>query len=371
MKFSKSPNGYYVGLMSGTSMDGIDAVLTKINASHCETIATLNYPLENTIKQQLLQLATPGHDELNRLAILDNQLGYLFAEAVNALLKKANIDASQIIAIGSHGQTIRHEPNINYPYTMQIGNPNIIAYQTGITTIADFRKKDMAAGGQGAPLLPAFHAHIIPDISDKVILNIGGIANITYFQNDIVYGFDTGPGNMLLDAWIHQHLQKSYDHNGEWALAGNLSNALLDLLMAETYFVKKPPKSTGRELFNLEWLQQQLNAVSDLSPNDIQHTLLHLTAKSIANDIQKYCHHVKEIIVCGGGSHNQALLNLIHEYTNIEVTTTDKYNIPVDFVEACAFAWFAYQTMNHKPSNLPSVTGAKKTVILGGIYLAD
>lgn len=371
MNLPQTKTGHYIGLMSGTSMDGIDAVLVNISTSQLETVSTLNYPLTDELKQQLLLLAEPGFDELNRLAILDNQLGLVFSNAVKMLLKSANIDASEIIAIGSHGQTIRHQPDTACPYTMQIGNPHIIAYETGITTVADFRKKDMAANGQGAPLVPAFHAYAISDLVNKVILNIGGIANITYVQNNEVHGFDTGPGNMLMDAWIHQHLQQAYDHNGEWAMSGNLSKELLTFLLTDDYFKKAPPKSTGRELFNVNWLNKQLGDFKNLVPADIQCTLLHFTAASIANDINQYCQNTKEIIVCGGGAHNQPLLNLLQQYTNCNTVTTDKYDIPVDCMEACAFAWLAYQTINAKPGNLCSVTGAKKPVILGGIFLAN
>jgi len=357
--------GYFIGLMSGTSMDGIDVALTDISANHFHCIDTLNYPLPHDIKQQMLALAQPGYDELHRCAVLDNQLGFLFADAVNALLKQSTIDKKNIVAIGSHGQTVRHFPDGDFPYSIQIGNPHIIAQQTGITTVADFRRTDMAAGGQGAPLVPAFHAKIIPDLSDKVILNIGGIANITYMHDGHVFGFDTGVGNMLMDAWIAKHLQQDFDRDGAWALSGKLNHDLLSVFLRDDYFAKKPPKSTGRELFNLDWLHACLGDFAHLSTEDVQHTLLHFTAKSIADAMKLYCAHVNEIVVCGGGAHNKALLRLLAEYSGLSIVLSDRYGVPVDFVEACAFAWLGYQTVNGLPGNLVGVTGAMDAVVMG------
>lgn len=361
---------YYIGLMSGTSLDAIDAALVWIDKDDIQTLETLNYPLPENLRQSLLTLINPKTDSVKLLGELDYKLGHLFADAVITLLKKTNIAANAIKAIGSHGQTIRHEPNLKTPFTLQIGDPHIIAYRTGITTIADFRRKDMAAGGQGAPLVPAFHAKIFDVSPPKVILNIGGIANITYLSDDKIFGFDTGPGNVLLDSWIYQHLSKKFDENGQWASHGELKTPLLDALLADPYFTQPPPKSTGRELFHLHWLETVVKDLAQYRPQDIQHTLLHLTAKSIADAINDYCNDTSEIIVCGGGVHNSALLSLIQHYSNKKTHSSFQYNINPDFVEATAFAWFAQQRLEGHALDLKDVTGAKNSVVLGAIIAA-
>lgn len=362
---------HYIGLMSGTSLDAIDVALVKIDDKEIQTVASLNYPLPDHIRTSILTLINPQTDNIQLLGEIDHQLGYLFAEAVLALLEKTHMQAAQIRAIGSHGQTIRHAPDIKTPFTLQIGDPHIIAYRTGITTVADFRRKDMAAGGQGAPLAPFFHAQIFKLTSPKVILNIGGMANITYLSEERIFGFDTGPGNVLLDAWIYKHQSKKFDDEGKWAAGGKLNTVLLDKFLREPYFSKQPPKSTGRELFHLSWLEKQLTDFQALSPQDVQQTLLHLTAESIVNAIKNHVpKKITEIIVCGGGTHNKAMLALIEKNSNIRAVSSAQYKIDPDFMEATAFAWFAKQTLTGQPGNLTAVTGAEKPVVLGAIILA-
>ena len=355
-------------------MDGIDAALVSFENHTIKLEHALNYPIPSHLRQQALDLLYPGENELLRMNQLDVAFGRLFAEAANTLINTAGIPYSQVTAIGSHGQTLRHLPEI--PTTIQIGDPNIIVSHTGITTIADFRRRDMAIGGQGAPLVPAFHQAILRhnDIN-RVILNIGGIANITVLAKDpqqTVIGFDTGPGNGLMDSWIQQHLQQQYDDNGGWAASGNIHQTLLDTLLADPYFSLAPPKSTGRELFNLHWLEKKLAAHPTVPPQDIQATLCELTAITIANAINQNANNSEQILVCGGGVHNQHLLQRLAQHLpQAEVNSVLIAGIDPDWVEAMAFAWLAKQTLEGQPGNLPSVTGARETTILGGVYPAS
>lgn len=366
---------YYIGLMSGTSSDAIDAALISVS-SKVELIATHSSPITTELRQQIHQLCDPQRGTIDQLGHLDYQLGHAFADTALALIADANIPREKIIAIGSHGQTIRHRPSANpSPFTLQIGDPNIIAEKTGITTIADFRRRDMALGGQGAPLVPAFHRAIFSsDKTDRAIVNIGGMANITWLpksqlESDVI-GFDTGPGNVLLDAWIYKHFQKSYDQNGNWAAQGNTHQHLLDLLLGEEFFGQAPPKSTGREMFNLAWLEnnlQQLHQV--ISPIDVQRTLLTLTAKSIADSINHLARSNTEVYVCGGGALNQLLMKELEELlTPYSVNSTRDLGIDPQWIEAMAFAWLAHQRMKNKTGNIAAVTGAKNPGVLGGIY---
>ncbi len=365
----------FIGLMSGTSMDAIDAVLVDFQEKTLRLIATHSQTISNELRNDLIRLCTPGDNEINRMSELDIKIGALFAKTANTLIKKANINIAKIKAIGSHGQTIRHQPNGKFPFTLQIGDPNVIAVKTGITTIADFRRRDMALGGQGAPLAPTFHNDIFRNPREnRIILNLGGIANITYLPADLnqpIIGFDTGPANTLLDNWISQQLGKSYDENGHWGASGNINIALLTLLLSDPYFTHPAPKSTGREYFNLAWLKKYLSILAiELTPTDIQATLCELTAKSIANAIQLVAKD-STILVCGGGLKNKYLLDRLKANCgNSSVYPTDNLGVPAQWMEAIAFAWFAQQTLNKKPSNLPSVTGATQTTILGGVYFA-
>ncbi|MGD8484134.1 MAG: anhydro-N-acetylmuramic acid kinase, partial [Thioalkalispiraceae bacterium] len=298
-------------------------------------------------------------------------LGRLFAESVHQLLNQCRVPHSEITAIGSHGQTLRHYPHGQYPSTLQIADANIIAEQTGITTVSDFRRRDMAAGGQGAPLVPAFHQVIFHDpTQDRVILNIGGIANITLLPaNGVVSGFDTGPGNCLLDSWVQQHLSINYDRDGEWGASGHVHPGLLERMSNDAYFSLASPKSTGREYFNLSWLNDILRSFPNLAAQDIQATLVELTARSISDAISETLPGCKQVMVCGGGIHNQHLMQRLDELlVEQRLLSTEQAGIAPDWVEAMAFAWLAKQTLENKPGNLPDVTGARKAVVLGAIY---
>jgi anhydro-N-acetylmuramic acid kinase len=364
---------HYIGLMSGTSVDGIDAALVSIPVNgQLALLATHQHPFPAALRAAIQELMQAGVNEIEREGELDVQLGRLFAEATMTLLTKSGLGASSIRAIGSHGQTIRHRPHATYPYSRQIGNPSVIAEETGITTVADFRARDLAAGGEGAPLVPAFHRWIFrkPGIN-RAIVNIGGIANITWLpatDNGAVLGFDSGPGSTLLDQWVARHRNESYDRDGAWAASGRVQNELLSRLMADAYFAKPPPKSTGREHFNLAWLEQQL--ADKLAPADIQATLTELTAASIARGMSLLPDKIGEVYVCGGGSHNRHLLARLGALLpGIPVATTETLGLDPDWVESVAFAWLAHQTLAGHAGNLPSVTGARHPVLLGGIYL--
>lgn len=365
----------YIGLMSGTSVDGIDAVLIDFAEQPIGVITSSHFNIPTDLQETLLAFNTAAKDELDMYASSDVLLGKLFAQCVNDLLNSTPYSAKDVAAIGSHGQTIRHYPNGKTPTTLQIGDPNIIAEITGITTVADFRRRDMAAGGQGAPLVPAFHAEIFHHASeDRAILNLGGIANLTLLpadKNQKVIGFDTGPANCLLNDWIKHCQQRDYDETGHWSGSGNVIQELLDTFLADPYFTLSPPKSTGRDYFQLEWLQKMLQKVGALKDVDVQSTLAELTATSIANDLRKYTPKIKRLFVCGGGIHNQDLLKRLQTcLPDFTIASTTTLGVDPDFVEATAFAWLAKQTLNHRTGNLCSVTGAKHSCILGGIYQA-
>ncbi|MHB1188529.1 anhydro-N-acetylmuramic acid kinase [Thiobacillus sp.] len=361
----------YVGLMSGTSLDGIDAVLAEIGPTgHPRLLHThyLTYP--DSLRAQLLALHTPQPDEIHLAALAANELACLYAKAVRALLD--GIAPASVRAIGCHGQTLRHRPADGY--TLQIGNAALLAELTGITVVADFRSRDIAAGGQGAPLVPAFHAQALqhPGVH-RVIANIGGIANVTDLPVDgPVRGWDTGPGNMLLDAWIKRHNGAHYDRDGAWAASGTLHPGLLAALMKHAYLRLPPPKSAGREQFNLDWLDVTLSSLNEaITPADVQATLLEFTAISLADAVIRECKGTQALYVCGGGAHNAALMQRIRVLLpNVQVATTAALGIDPDWVEALAFAWLARQTLHRTPGNLPAVTGARGDRILGAIYPA-
>ena len=359
---------YYIGLMSGTSMDSIDAVLVDIKKNHLRLLHAYSHPIDNQLHDELLALRQATDGTIDQLGQLDVKLGRLFATAVNELLQHAALTPKHIKAIGSHGQTIRHRPEGDYPFTLQIGDPNIIAAHTNITTIGDFRRRDVALGGQGAPLVPAFHQFLFNHVkSTQWVLNIGGIANVTLLQPDHgVIGFDTGPGNTLLDAWCLQHRHKRYDDNGDFGRMGMVSHALLESLLSDPFFKKEPPKSTGFDYFNLAWLAKHLRHHTQLQPQDVQATLIEVTARSIAEVLNSQ--QATQIWACGGGVNNHYLMDRLQSYCQTKILSTDVVGIPAQWMEACAFAWLAYQTMNYQPGNIPSVTGASKPAILGGIY---
>lgn len=357
---------YYIGVMSGTSLDGADIVVVDFN-ENISVIAQCNVPYPEDLYQKILSLRTTQN--IRVIASLDVLLGKFFAEAILNFLNDSNIDPDKIIAIGLHGQTIDHQVDIEPFYSVQIGDANQVSFLTNITTVADFRRKDMAAGGQGAPLVPAFHQAAFMGLKKNIcIVNIGGIANITYIpQHGKIIGFDTGPGNGLLDNWIQLHLGHKFDMSGLWGEKGQVDENILEAMLADSYFHKKYPKSTGREYFNMSWLDS-----FDLSlkkPIDIQATLCELTAKSICDSILKF--DVDEIIVCGGGVRNLDLISRLARISKLEVSTTNKYGLDSDMLEAMAFAWLARQTINMQAGNLPSVTGASQALTLGGVYYAQ
>lgn len=385
-----NPSELYIGLMSGTSLDGIDAALLDLT-DHPKLVAAKTYPLPEQLRSDLLALCLPGNDEIERMGAADRRLGLEFGRAVTQLLRDAAVPASAVRAIGSHGQTIRHRASQtiderSYPFTLQIGDPTTIAEITGITTVADFRRRDIAAGGQGAPLVPAFHHALFgnkqpvnkpaaknqpDDTQTRAIVNIGGIANITGLNpSDNVIGFDTGPGNTLLDHWIHRHTGAHYDRDGAWAKTGTPIPTLLDAWLRDPYFALPPPKSTGREYFHGDWLDRHL-AGKSWAPADVQATLIELTARTITDGITALPFAVNAVYVCGGGAYNHCLMTRLETllYPR-QLASTTQLGIAPEWVEAAAFAWLAQQTLHGKPSNLPSATGATGHRILGAIYPA-
>lgn len=365
---------YYIGLMSGTSMDAIDAALVDLSGRHPAVRDHLSAPLPAKLRERLITAAQGGTLTLAQLSELDIRVGELFADATLALLQRSAVAAEQVRAIGSHGQTVYHRPDGPCPTSVQIGDPNLIAERTGITTIADFRRRDMAAGGQGAPLAPALHEAVFR-LSDRnrVVVNIGGIANITLLPANPLHpasGFDTGPGNGLMDAWIKKQQRKNKDDRGRWAASGEVDEDLLGKMLKDRYFHKTPPKSTGREYFNLAWLEKILkHHKKRLLGKNVQATLCELTAKTLSDAILQYAPDTDEVLVCGGGAHNLALmLRLQLLMGDIRVVSTAEFGIDPDYVEAIAFAWLAKQTLLGRAGNLPAVTGARHKVVLGGIY---
>ncbi len=362
---------YYIGLMSGTSMDALDAVLVDLSTTtpHLET--SISRPLPRELRQQLIALTTPDTNEIERSAQADRQLGQFSAETIDTLLKQSAVTATQVKGIGSHGQTIRHSPESSPSYTVQIGDGNTIAQLTGITTVTDFRRRDMVVGGQGAPLVPAFHSALYrEEDKTRVILNLGGIANISILSHDShipVSGFDTGPANILLDSWCQTQCGEPFDENGEWAMSGHILPELLQTLLDDPYFQRPPPKSTGREYFNLDWLRPRLPL--NAKPADVQATLSELTARTIADAITQYCPGSAELIVCGGGAYNAHMMRRLQaNLPTVNVFSSAETGIEPRWMEAMAFAWLAHQTLHHLPGNLPAVTGASEPVILGAIY---
>jgi anhydro-N-acetylmuramic acid kinase len=362
--------GMYVGLMSGTSMDGIDAVLLSLPEGTPPALQHHTHqPFPPQLRSTLLELNQPGDNELHRAAMAANALALGYAAAVRTLLAQARVTAEQVTAIGCHGQTVRHHPEDGY--TLQLVNGALLAELTGIRVVCDFRSRDIAAGGEGAPLVPAFHRAVFahPQRS-RAIVNIGGIANITWLpaQGEVA-GFDCGPGNVLLDGWIMKHQSSPYDADGAWAAQGAPLPELLERLLNHEFFDRHPPKSTGRETFHLRWIENALSGQE--RPVDIQATLLALTAVGITRALDAYCPDATEIYLCGGGAHNRAL----HEHIATlqpqrRISTTDELGIAVESVEAAAFAWLAECALTGKPGNLPRVTGARGPRILGAIYPA-
>lgn len=358
----------YVGLMSGTSLDGVDAVLAEIGPGVLRILRTHYLPYPDDLRGELLALHAPQFDEIHRAALAANRLAHLYGQAVDGLLD--GLDRRGIQAIGCHGQTLRHRPADGY--TLQIGNAALLAELTGLTVVADFRSRDIAAGGQGAPLVPAFHLQAFGKAgAHRVVANVGGIANITDLATDgAARGWDTGPGNMLLDAWITRHRGAHYDRDGAWAASGHVHSTLLGALMDHRYLSLPPPKSAGREQFNLDWLDAMLGELGEVvEPADVQATLLEFTAASLADAVRRECRGAEVLYVCGGGAHNAALMARLRALLpELSVQTTAALGVDPDWVEALAFAWLARQTLHHHPGNLPAVTGARGPRILGAIY---
>lgn len=366
---------YFIGLISGTSVDGIDAGLFEISNHSVTLIDHHNGSIPSDIREEIIALSLPTENEIDRTGQLDIKIAELFSEAALSLLKKSGMSASSIRAIGSHGQTLRHRPlseTFPTPFTLQIGDPNTIAQRTGICTIADMRRRDMAAGGQGAPLAPAFHAAAFSSNTEKrAIVNIGGMSNISILGDGTseTIGFDTGPGNVLMDAWIHRHKHLAYDKNGEWAKQGKVNKELLQALLQHPFFSLASPKSTGRESFNMAWLEHTLKSFNHVANEDVQASLCALTAQCIADATQQYA--IDALYLCGGGAHNTQLKKeLLERLSNTRIETTEALGIHPDWVEAGLCAWIAKQTLEGLPGNLPSVTGARSKVPLGAIYPA-
>ncbi len=360
---------YYIGIMSGTSLDGIDAVLADFSSSSPSLLHACYRAYDPDLRNRLLELHLPGHDELHRAAMISNELAHHYAQAVAELLRECNVKTAEVAAIGCHGQTVRHCPQPGRDYTIQLYNPALLVELSGITVVADFRSRDIAAGGQGAPLVPAFHKVLFshPQVH-RAIVNIGGISNITDLPpNGEVTGFDCGPGNIMMDAWCLRHTGNTYDNNGSWAASGGVIPALLDKLLALPFFSLPPPKSAGREIFNLAWLESCLSG--DELPADVAATVLQLTVASIAGSISDQFPHVTEVYLCGGGARNGTLVARMRTaMSGTKVELTDSLGVDVDWLEAFAFAWLAKQVMHGMPASLPSVTGARGARLLGAIY---
>jgi len=362
---------FFIGLISGTSIDGVDSALISFEGKNLKLVATHFEESQESLREDILALSEGVDISLSLLGQTNIAVGKVFASAAQNLLKKTALNAKDITAIGSHGQTIWHNPAGKNPFTMQIGDPNTIAQMTGITTIADFRQKDIVLGGQGAPLAPLLHRELFHHAKfDRVIINIGGMANITALpSNDKCLAFDTGPGNVLMDYWVAKHKKVRYDKNGSWGESGKSDKSLLKCLLDDPYFCLNPPKSTGRELFNKHWLNNKINEHGNtIEPEDLQATLSELTANSIANAIKDFC-SASEVYVCGGGVHNGFLMkNLQALIPNTTIKTTQSLGIDPDWVESITFAWMAKQTIENRKLDTTAFTGAEKPSILGGIY---
>jgi anhydro-N-acetylmuramic acid kinase len=370
----------YIGLMSGTSMDGIDAVLvdfSQFEEKKWRLPSAKSHSFALDLRAELFALNRPGDNELHRAATAAAQLSRACAKLVNALLAEAGLRAADVCAIGAHGQTVRHRPDITpdvpEPYTVQLINGALLAELTGIDVVCDFRSRDLAAGGQGAPLVPAFHRAVFSGVdAHGAVINIGGIGNISLLDEQAqVAGFDTGPGNVLMDLWCAQHLGQAYDANGNWAASGSVHHGLLEHLMADAYFARQPPKSTGRDLFHAAWLAQRLTGFESVPAADVQATLCELTARSVRFATSLYAADAKRVLICGGGAKNAHLmrrLQLLHP--NAHVQATDAFGLPSQDVEAAAFAWLAMRCVQRDNGNLPAATGAKGPRVLGAIYPA-
>lgn len=368
LPLTNSADGLYVGLMSGTSLDAIDAVLLQCGSA-IQLISSYSHSIPTQLRRDILALCQPGDNEIDRAGAVHIALGHLFADATLALLEHADMAATEIRAIGCHGQTIRHRPAGN-GFTMQIGSADVLAVRTGIAVVSNFRNRDIALGGQGAPLVPAFHRALWGQLPRCAVVNIGGMANFTFITNEkVTAGFDTGPGNVLMDHWIHQQHGQHFDKDGAWAGSGKVLPELLAAMLDDPYFSMPAPKSTGRELFNQYWLEQHINASGkNARAEDIQASLLELTASSIASQLMPL--KPSQVLVCGGGAHNKALMTRLQQLLGTaSVTPTDDAGMPADWIEGAAFAWLAWARLNGVTGNVAQVTGASREAILGALYL--
>ncbi|WP_062810648.1 anhydro-N-acetylmuramic acid kinase [Alcanivorax sp. NBRC 102028] len=364
---SKAPPALFIGLMTGTSLDGIDAVIADISDNHFTLVSTLSQPIPESLRGEILGLCQPGNNEIDRAGAVSLQLAEHYANTCQTLLDQAAIAPEQVRAIGCHGQTVRHRPHAA-GFSVQLGCPDTLAVKTGIAVVSNFRNKDIALGGQGAPLVPPFHQQLFARPDQRIaVVNIGGMANVTLLENgQLSGGFDTGPGNVLMDSWIQQHHQRAYDRNGDWAASAQPDLALLNTLLSDPYFRLPPPKSTGRERFSLDWLNEQL-ANHSLTASVVQASLAELTAHSISDALSDF--QPDQVLICGGGAHNQHLLERIQALLSTPVTSTAKQGLAPDWVEAAAFAWLAWARMEEKAGNAPMVTGASRETILGQVTL--
>ena len=372
---SPSSAQLFIGLMSGTSLDGVDGVLADFSGAQPRVLAHHAMPFAPALKQELLALNTPSDNELHRAALAANDLVRVYAQTVQALLADTQTQAAHVFAIGAHGQTVRHQPGAfdGTGYTLQINNPALLAELTGIDVVADFRSRDVAAGGQGAPLVPAFHQGIFGQTDHCIgVLNVGGIANLSVLHaNGDVLGFDCGPGNALLDHWCQAHTGYAFDNNGAWGASGSVIEPLLQSMLAEPFLHQAPPKSTGRDLFHPIWLAHQLSGFANAQATDVQATLTEFTARACVNDVLRHAPQATELVVCGGGALNGLLMQRLQAgLLNMRVLSSTERGMPPLQVEAAAFAWLARQTILGLPGNLPKVTGAQGARILGGIFKA-
>ena len=370
-----SSSSHFIGLMSGTSLDGVDGVLVNFEGDRPHVLAHHATPFAPALKQELLALNTPSDNELHRAALAANGLVQVYAQTVKALLANTNTSTNDVRAIGAHGQTVRHQPGAfdGTGYTLQLNNPALLAELTKIDVVADFRSRDVAAGGQGAPLVPVFHQGIFGQAGRTVgVLNIGGIANLSVLHADgDVLGFDCGPGNALLDHWCQAHTGYAFDNDGAWGASGTVIQPLLQAMLAEPFLHQAPPKSTGRDLFHPTWLAHHLSGYAHANAADVQATLSEFTARACVNDVLRHAAQASELIVCGGGALNGLLMQRLQAgLPHMRVLSSAERGMPPLQVEAAAFAWLARQTVLNLPGNLPKVTGAKGARILGGIFKA-
>lgn len=359
----------YLGTISGTSVDGLDLALLEIG-QNIRFVAAVTWPIPDQLRRRLLALGQEENDNLDELGSADVALGCFIAEAALAFLESEGVVPGEVRALGSHGQTVRHRPDQEHPFTWQIGDPNLIAELTGITTVADFRRRDMAAGGQGAPLVPRFHEALFRQANESMaILNVGGISNLSLLPADHdadIVGFDCGPGNALLDSWCQQHLGHSFDKDGAWAASGTVIESLLETLLADPYLGRPPPKSTGREHYNLRWLDDHLTGSA--KPEDVQRTLLEFTARSLSEALINWGDYCERLVVCGGGRLNAMLLARLRELSAVTVETSEDRGYDGDAIEAAAFAWLAHCRLEMTTGSAGSVTGAQGDRVLGAVY---